>query len=289
MDESFEAVLQDALRDLEDDDPPAAAPLPLPQRSNARGRGGGMTFDPLRGGRGGGMAFDPLRGAGLRGRGRGRGRGGTASQQQPPANLDGPTNREDVDALCKNLTGLLTELGTCEGAERGEADGGAGRFADFQATLDALDAATREGMGASSSGSGMPGVPQMPPMPPDGSNPEHALVEVVMRKLLSKDMLHEPLKEISQQYPVWFDSMEGKLTAEELDQYRRQHDMIKQICEVYDNRPDDYETLINLFQGVQACGQPPKEIIESVAPELGGLQGGAAADFGLGTQDCLQQ
>lgn len=56
---------------------------------------------------------------------------------------------------------------------------------DIKATLDALDAASKQAMGGQQA--------EGKPPPVDGADPENSLIEAVMRKLLSKEILYDPL------------------------------------------------------------------------------------------------
>ena len=94
------------------------------------------------------------------------------------------------------------------------------------------------------------------------------MVNGVMKQLLSKDVLYEPLKEISTKYPTWLEENGDKISKEDRDRYTRQQNIIKQLCLVYESSNSDFEDVLCLMQEIQSCGQPPEDIIHELAPDL---------------------
>ncbi|PIA35670.1 hypothetical protein AQUCO_03500191v1 [Aquilegia coerulea] len=101
-----------------------------------------------------------------------------------------------------------------------------------------------------------------------GSQDMESIVETMMQQLLSKEILHEPMKEIGQRYPKWLEEHESKLSKEEYDRYSHQHKLIKDLNEVYENDPGNYSRIVELMQKMQECGQPPSDIVQELAPDL---------------------
>lgn len=111
-----------------------------------------------------------------------------------------------------------------------------------------------------------------------------ALVDSIMRQLLSKDVLYEPMKEIGEQYPPWLSKNRDTLEPQEYSRYERQYVYIQKICGMYENEPDNYNGLMCLLQEMQQCGQPPQEIIDHVGPP--GDSAALSGAFGSQNQDC---
>ena len=76
----------------------------------------------------------------------------------------------------------------------------------------------------------------------------------------------------------------GNTAEDELQRYRLQYQYIQQICELYESNPSDTGQLFKLVEAMQACGNPPSEIVDEMTPGLsfdgdglpnfaGGLQG----------------
>uniref|UniRef100_A0A7S1DL99 Peroxin-19 n=1 Tax=Hemiselmis andersenii TaxID=464988 RepID=A0A7S1DL99_HEMAN len=90
------------------------------------------------------------------------------------------------------------------------------------------------------------------------------VMEQMMGQLLSKEFLYEPLTEMASKYPPWLKENEGKISAEDRERYRKQLGVVKQIVQVFDEEPDSTEKVVVLLQDMQACGQPPPEIMKDV-------------------------
>ncbi|KAF9602429.1 hypothetical protein IFM89_027558 [Coptis chinensis] len=95
-----------------------------------------------------------------------------------------------------------------------------------------------------------------------------SIVETMMQQLLSKEILHEPMKEIGQRYPKWLEEHKSGLSKEEYDRYSHQYELIKNLNEVYENDPGNYSKIVDLMQKMQECGQPPNDIVKELAPDL---------------------
>ncbi|KAK9827482.1 hypothetical protein WJX74_005027 [Apatococcus lobatus] len=112
-----------------------------------------------------------------------------------------------------------------------------------------------------------------------GPSMEATFADSIMRQLLSKEVLHQPMQDIGARYPQWLADNRSKLSAEDIQRYERQQDYIRKVCHVYDTRPDSFAELLDLMHEMQACGQPPPEIVDELAP---GLSLGEDGPFGAG-------
>ncbi|KAK1430542.1 hypothetical protein QVD17_13356 [Tagetes erecta] len=95
-----------------------------------------------------------------------------------------------------------------------------------------------------------------------------SIVETMMQQLLSKEVLHEPMKEIGERYPKWLEDNKSKLSQEEYNRYFHQHELIKDLNVVYDTEPGNFNKIIELMQKMQECGQPPNDIVKELAPDF---------------------
>ena len=89
-----------------------------------------------------------------------------------------------------------------------------------------------------------------------------------MQQLLSKEFMYEPLKEVAERFPGWLSENTSSLSEAEVARYRRQLEALREIVACYDSDPDNFDRLVELMQAVQACGQPPRELVASIAPGL---------------------
>jgi peroxin-19 len=108
--------------------------------------------------------------------------------------------------------------------------------------------------------------------------------------MVSKDVLYEPMREIAARYPPWLAANRASLLPAELADYEAQLEYVQQIVAAYEEAPGDAPQLMALLQGMQARGQPPAEIVDALAPRLGGggAGGGGGLPGGLPPECCLQ-
>ncbi|CDP09967.1 unnamed protein product [Coffea canephora] len=101
-----------------------------------------------------------------------------------------------------------------------------------------------------------------------GSQDMESIVETMMQQLLSKDVLHEPMKEIGERYPTWLEDNRTKLSSEDYQRFSHQYELIKDLNEVYETDPGNFNKIVELMQKMQECGQPPNDIVQELAPEF---------------------
>ncbi|CAA2973144.1 peroxisome biogenesis 19-1-like [Olea europaea subsp. europaea] len=101
-----------------------------------------------------------------------------------------------------------------------------------------------------------------------GSQDMESMVETMMQQLLSKEILHEPMKEIGERYPKWLEDNKPSLSNEEYARYFHQYELIKDLNQVYDSEPDNFNKIVELMQKMQECGQPPNDIVQELAPDF---------------------
>uniref|UniRef100_A0A804L8E6 Uncharacterized protein n=1 Tax=Musa acuminata subsp. malaccensis TaxID=214687 RepID=A0A804L8E6_MUSAM len=92
--------------------------------------------------------------------------------------------------------------------------------------------------------------------------------ELAGSQLLSKEILHEPMREIGERYPKWLEEHKNDLNPEEYDCYYRQYELILKLNDVYENDPENFSKIVDLMQTIQECGQPPSDIVQELAPDL---------------------
>ncbi|PSS01088.1 Peroxisome biogenesis protein like [Actinidia chinensis var. chinensis] len=95
-----------------------------------------------------------------------------------------------------------------------------------------------------------------------------SIVETMMQQLLSKEILHEPMKEIGERYPKWLEEHKSKLSKDDYERYSHQYNLIKDLIEVYETEPGNFNKVVELMQKMQECGQPPNDIILELAPDF---------------------
>ncbi|GIX71655.1 peroxisomal biogenesis factor 19 [Caerostris darwini] len=113
-----------------------------------------------------------------------------------------------------------------------------------------------------------PDVESMPELMP--------IMQSVMQRLMSKDLLYPSLKEIVEKYPGWLNEKKSSFKTEEYDNYQKQYEHMKEICEEFEKdidqseaaKKEQFETVLKMMQKVQNYGNPPKELISSINPSI---------------------
>ncbi|KAJ3039067.1 hypothetical protein HDV00_012625 [Rhizophlyctis rosea] len=111
----------------------------------------------------------------------------------------------------------------------------------------------------------------------------------MMEQLMSKDLLHEPMKDLAAKYPEWMNANASQVSAEDMTKYKKQLEIIKEIVAIYDACPtaeasaEDSRKVADLMQQMQECGNPPEEILQELAP---GMEMGSDGLPKLGGDSC---
>ncbi|KAJ3213530.1 hypothetical protein HK099_007352 [Clydaea vesicula] len=106
----------------------------------------------------------------------------------------------------------------------------------------------------------------------------------MLQNFISRDLLFEPMKELSLKYPDWLKNNSSKISIEEKKRYTSQAEIITKIVKVYNTtkvpngEPDEEESKIitDLMQQMQEYGNPPQELM----PEINDL------DLNNGIPEC---
>ncbi|PYI34147.1 Pex19-domain-containing protein [Aspergillus indologenus CBS 114.80] len=114
----------------------------------------------------------------------------------------------------------------------------------------------------------------------------------MMEQLSNKEILYEPMKELDTKFGPWLaeNTAAGKVSGEERQRYEKQAAVVAQIVAKFEDQaytdedPKCREYVWEKMQEMQACGNPPDELIP--APMMEDLMGGGA---GPGAPDCPQQ
>jgi len=109
------------------------------------------------------------------------------------------------------------------------------------------------------------------------------VIDGMMKQLLSKDIMYEPMKKVNDRYPRWLAEHKERLSKDDYNRYGQQYQYFQRIVAVYETEPDNFPRLTELMQDIQEFGQPPADIIKELAPELEfDEEGMPKMDFGMG-------
>jgi len=95
-----------------------------------------------------------------------------------------------------------------------------------------------------------------------------SIVQTMMQQLLSKEILHEPMKDIVEKYPKWLEDNKDKISKEEYERYNNQLELMVKLIEVYENDPENMTKIFDIMQNMQECGQPPSDLVQDIVPDL---------------------
>ncbi|KAL3907110.1 MAG: hypothetical protein SGILL_009004 [Bacillariaceae sp.] len=129
----------------------------------------------------------------------------------------------------------------------------------------------------------------LPEMPAD-FNPD-SFMDGMMEQLLSKEVMYEPVKQVTEKFPGWLESHKEDLSQEECETRNKQFKVFQELVKVYEDESGNSKTerLMDLMQQVQEHGQPPAEILNEIAPGLeldeDGVPKMAGMPFGAGGAD----
>ena len=99
----------------------------------------------------------------------------------------------------------------------------------------------------------------------------------MMEQLTNKDMLYEPMKELSTKFPSWLDENKTKLEKSEYERFSRQQVIVGEIVDKFEDKgysdddPGCREFVWEKMQAMQGEGAPPEELIANPFP--GGMPG----------------
>lgn len=106
------------------------------------------------------------------------------------------------------------------------------------------------------------------------------LLDGMMAQLMSKEVLEEPMGELALKYPEYLANPPKDVSAADLEKYKKQHELVKQIVDVF-KRPNyedstDGKEVARLVGEMQDLGGPPNEIMGELPEgfDLGALTGG---------------
>ena len=67
------------------------------------------------------------------------------------------------------------------------------------------------------------------PPPVGGEDSLLPMMETMMQSLLSKDLLYPAIRDLADKYPGWLAEKGGQLAPEELEKFKRQYELSKQV------------------------------------------------------------
>ena len=89
-----------------------------------------------------------------------------------------------------------------------------------------------------------------------------------MQSLFNKDMMKQPMVDITSKYPAYLENNKSKLTSTDYTLFEKQYDCFKRIVAEIEKPGDDMTKIMDLMQEMQNYGSPPKEILDDLMPGM---------------------
>jgi len=139
------------------------------------------------------------------------------------------------------LVALMQEL-------LGKSDIGIG---DTSPMMDTLDALMKQQSSISQQEPGTSGTGQE-----DDLGLPSQFLDGIMKQLVSKDVLYQPMKDICEKYPSWLEKEKGTLDSDDYRKYHDQYTIISKMCKLYETDPENFGMIMNLLQEVCVAKVP---------------------------------
>ena len=112
----------------------------------------------------------------------------------------------------------------------------------------------------------------------DETGDVQTLVDGMLQSLLSRDVLHGPMRELKEAYPTYLEENKHTISHSDRTRYEQQYEHICALVDVYEQEgEEDFSAVVDLLQKMQACGNPPPELVSKMAPGVSFDESGSPA------------
>jgi peroxin-19 len=70
----------------------------------------------------------------------------------------------------------------------------------------------------------------------DGNNEFKGALDSVVKDIISKDSLYDPMKKLKDEYPNWLENNWDKVSDDDLERYNKQLDKVTEICSAFEKQ-----------------------------------------------------
>ncbi|BGP14378.1 Peroxisome chaperone and import receptor [Rhodosporidiobolus nylandii] len=186
----------------------------------------------------------------------------------PPHNPAAPANFQD--AIAASMSKMRDSSSSANAAAESSRAAGAGGDAGMAAMLAQLA-----------------GMPDLGDLAGDDEEGLQGMLDEMMKQLMSREMLYEPLKDLADKYPEYLAQHGSSLPSEDLERYKKQEAIVRTIVGKFDEPGADkkpplspaeeeqhakrMDEVVELVAKMNECGAPPKELMGDMPPgmELG--------------------
>ncbi|KAJ9079683.1 Peroxisome chaperone and import receptor [Entomophthora muscae] len=107
-------------------------------------------------------------------------------------------------------------------------------------------------------------------------------IEGMMGQIMTKDLLYEPMKDLTDKYPEWLALNKEKISADDYALYSQQQKIVSEVVESFEKQSTDdkgevieceensklQKRVMQLMQEMQELGQPPADLLKMISPDL---------------------
>jgi len=102
------------------------------------------------------------------------------------------------------------------------------------------------------------------------------MMQTVMERFMSKEVLHEGLTELKGKFQEWLERKHSSLTPEEREKYELQLSSIEQVLHLYENNesaedPSGAAQMQDLLKQMETVGTLPEELLQELGKEGGDM------------------
>ena len=86
----------------------------------------------------------------------------------------------------------------------------------------------------------------------------------MMKDVVSKDSMYPPMKMMREELPKYLEDNFETLDQKDVERYNNQLDVIEEVCEKFENAPEDHDAIVELLYKLQEHGAPPQELLTKI-------------------------
>ena len=103
----------------------------------------------------------------------------------------------------------------------------------------------------------------------DGNNEFKGALDSVVKDIISKDSLYEPMRKLRDEYPAWLEVNWDKVSDEDLERYNQQLDKVTEICCEFEKSEGDQikDDIFEKLNQLQELGHPPDDLMQKIHPQ----------------------
>ncbi|KAJ8903148.1 hypothetical protein NDN08_004259 [Rhodosorus marinus] len=94
----------------------------------------------------------------------------------------------------------------------------------------------------------------------------------IMDELFSADVFKEPMLKLRELYDTYLGDFADTLPPEELDRYRKQREIVEEICVLHEGEDSSSDKTMELLEKLHALGEPPEPVTKGL-DEVEGAEG----------------